>query len=210
MLVDYAYLSNTKKLKDFIEGIPTRTVPDKVTQKYLEKAGFKGKGDRLIIKVLKFIGFLNDKGLPTEMYSGYRDSTKQKGIMATCLKRAYASLFDLYPNPCQRDTEALTNFFRTESGLGEGSVKYMVLTFKTLCQLADFETAEEELEPIEGMQQPSTQGVRTLKRVLPAKEGMTINLNVQLVLPTTEDVSIYDAIFESLRRHLFDRDENDE
>ena len=89
-MVDYPYMSNTKKLRLFIEGIMTRKIPVKVDLPYLKKAGYKSSGDRPIIKVLKFIGFLNEQGSPTELYSGYLNSSKQKGIMATAVKQAYS------------------------------------------------------------------------------------------------------------------------
>lgn len=87
-MVDYPYMSSTGKLKEFIQGISTRTLPEKVTQEYLEKTGFGSKNDRPIIAILRFIGFLDDKGTPTENFAGYRDSTKQKGIMARCIRAA--------------------------------------------------------------------------------------------------------------------------
>ena len=201
-------MSNTKKLREFIETIPTRKVPEKVNQPYLVKAGYKSTGDRPIIKVLKFAGFLNDQGGPTEFYSGYLDSLKQKGIMAAAVKQAYSDLFAMYDDACSKDNEALVNFFRTESGLGQQAVQYMVATFKVLCDLADFDKIDVSTSQIK--QTSIRKDGQLIQHTLTTERGMTVNLNIQLTLPATEDATIYDAFFKSMRKHLLKSGKKDD
>lgn len=209
-MVDYTYMGNTGRLKEFIQGIPTRTLPEKVIQQYLEKIGFKSKNDRPITSVLKFIGFLDDKGTPTKNFADYRDTTKQRATMTRCIRAAYSDLFGLYPDAYAKDNEALMNFFRTESGLGEATVQIMAATFKTLCELADFGTVG-QAENVQPEQETAKIGAQTITRdSLAATTGMTINLNIQLVLPTTQDTGIYDAIFKSMRKNLLESDKSDD
>jgi hypothetical protein len=80
----------------------------------------------------------------------------------------------------------------------------IVATFKTLCESADFGAPE----PLPTGAEES-EGNRTVSRSprMPAipESGVTINLNIQLQLPPTEDSTIYDKIFKSLREHLIER-----
>ncbi len=209
-MADYPYTSNVKKLKEFIETIISRNVPDKVNQPYLEKIGFTSKNDRPIIQVLKYINFIDSKNVPTENYNAYLDTTKQKTILAKCIKEGYSKLYQLYSDAHTRDNEVLTNFFRQETKLGEGAVKYMLLTFKALCELADFgsdgiTTSSQQQIPVQAEEKGTI-----IRQIQTAPQGMTIHLNVQLHLPTTEDTTIYDAIFKSMRKYLFESEKKDD
>ena len=46
----------------------------------------------------------------------------------------------------------------------------------------------------------------TIERVVEiptGTRGVTININIQLQLPATEDATIYDSLFSALKKHLF-------
>ena len=206
-MTNYPYMSSTGKLKEFLDGIRKRTVPEKVTQDYLSKAGFASKSNRPIIKILKFIGFLDKKGIPTNSYKLFRDTSKQGAIMARSLRQAYSNLFEIHNDACRKDNEALTNFFRTETGIGEAAVNYMIQTFKTLCSLADFSRVDAIATTDAGT--PDDRTIQLAREVIPTADGLTVNLNIQLVLPTTENIQIYESIFKLLKEHVLKRDGND-
>ena len=72
--------------------------------------------------------------------------------------------------------------------------------FKILCSFADFEAAGATAVP-----EPITEATPTPQKAdsLPAiAQGMTINVNIELQLPATEDEAIYDRLFAALRKHL--------
>lgn len=203
-MTSYPYISTTGKLKDFLAGIPERSMPDKVTQDYLARAGFTSSNDRRIITVLKDIGFLSGSGQPTGAYQQYRNTDLQKRIMAERIQESYSRLFGVHPDACRKDNEALSNFFRTETGLGDQAITAMVQTFKALCDLADFNQLQDRDTSSRGIQQATTSkiGQEPTSQPTPAELGLTINLNIQLILPTTEDTKIYDAIFKSMKQNL--------
>lgn len=207
-LVDYPYMSNTKKLKQFIEEIVTRKIPDKINIPYLVKAGYKSNGDRPIVKVLKFIGFLTEQGVPTDLYKNYLDTSKNKSVIAYAIMEAYSDLFDIYDDAYSRDNEALVNFFRTESGLGETAVQFMVGTFKALCELADFKKIDESkiIVPKQALPKEALPTQRTIT----AERGLTVNLNIELSLPPTENTAIYDAFFKSMKKYLLESEKKDD
>lgn len=196
-MVEYPYILNTGKLKTFLESIPKMGVPNKITTNTLPQLGYKSKNDRPIVKILRFIGFIDENGVPTQNYINFRDTSKARIVMATAIRKAYSDLFQMYPDAYKKDDNTLKDFFRPTTKGGERVVDAMVDTFKTLCSFADFETTSgiksepEEVVTIEKIKEEKT-----------LSSGITLNLTIQVVLPATEDATIYDKIFKSLKEHI--------
>jgi hypothetical protein len=200
---DYPYILNTGKLKSFLDSISKIGVPDKINTQTLPKLGYKSTHDRPIVKILRFIDFVDANGVPNQNYINFRDTSKAKVVMANAIKKAYSELFKMYPDAHKKDDETLKNFFRPTTKAGEQVIDRMVDTFKVLCSFADFEaitTTESKAEEYAKMEKLEVKGVRELP------SGITLNLNIQLVLPTTDDASVYDKIFKALKDHLLSRD----
>jgi hypothetical protein len=188
-------------LKDFLQKIPSIAVPEKLTLTTLYALGYKSTNDRPIVKILKFIKFLNEDGTPTDNYRNFRSKEKAKSVMADCLRSAYKDLFGLYPDAYKRSEEELRDFFSTRVTGGELVLSLTVKTFKTLCEFADFEAPTEAVPPRAPlpvpMKAPSVTEVQIPQLVL--------NLNIQLQLPATENAEVYEKIFKALRECLIVR-----
>lgn len=199
-MIEYPYILNTGRLKSFIESIPKMGVPEKITTETLPKLGYKSKNDRPIVKILKFVEFIDENGIPTENYKDFRDTSKAKIIMANAVRKAYSELFALYPDAYGKDYETLKNFFRPTTKAGERVVEAMVNTFKTLCEFADFKAiiseTREEIKPKE---------TETGKETFALPSSVTINVNIQLTLPVTDNASVYEKIFKALREYILSR-----
>lgn len=117
--------------------------------------------------------------------------------MAAALRKTYADLFQTYTEPLRKSRETLENFFaKGKPSLKKYTLGLYVDTFKTLCEFADFKAVPPKA-PAEEEKLPE------VKKVLAeAPAGLTINLNIQLTLPVTEDAKVYDAIFKSLKENL--------
>jgi hypothetical protein len=205
----YTYHVNPVNLKKFLEHIQTAGVPSrKVTFQYVSSVGFKSTNDRAIITVLKAIGFLNKSGLATEVWRAYRNKSQSKRVLAAALRKAYPTLFATYPDANRKDTEALRNFFSSHSSVGEGALGYMVRTFKTMADMADFESLAEPSPEVEvegeGQEQQEEKGGAVVKhKVLSGTpNGMTVNINIQLQIPATDKADVYDSFFAAMKKHL--------
>lgn len=111
-------------------------------------------------------------------------------------------LFETYPDAYRKDDEALRNFFTSRTSVGEATVALIVRTFKVLCEASDFEAAPSPTIVSAGTDSAVTVPVLAGATAVSAGGGITLNLNIQITLPETKDASIYDAIFESLKKHL--------
>ncbi len=195
----YPYIQNTGKLRKFLEKIPVMGDPKKITQPSLPQIGFGSPNDRPIVPILRFIGFLNDNNETTQEYRDFRVFSKSKTVMRLALKRAYQDLFQLYPNASEVDDKSLQDFFKQTTDAGEQVVGQTVATFKTLCGFAEFKGVSEQMESPEVEQEKT---VKKERATITTTQGLTINLNIQLTLPVTENEKVYENIFKALRNNL--------
>jgi hypothetical protein len=201
----YPYIQNTGKLGEFLDKIPKIGVPSKVTTRTLPTLGFKSTNDRPIITILKFIDFLDSSGAPNQNYKDFRDSKKACGILAAELKKAYSELFELYPNACEKDDQALKDFFAPTTEGSEQVVVSTVNTFKVLCGFADFKAVAVP-KGHEGKSEGEGKKGQGEGEEKPKPPGVTLNVNIQISLPVTDDASVYDKIFKAIKDNLVSRD----
>ncbi|MDB5059655.1 MAG: putative coding region [Chloroflexi bacterium] len=174
--------------------------PDKFTVQTLELLGFRSRNDRTMLGVLKFIGLISDTGEPTELWMELRSDARKalgKGINA-----GYKALFELYSDAPTRNRKDIENFFRTNTSGGERVIAQTVVTFTTLCKLADFDTTTTPMadDPVHAT--VGTTGEVARAGAVMVGPALTLNINIQLSLPESSDESVYDRIFSSMKRHL--------
>ena len=198
--MSYPYTLKISSLKDFITKIPGIGVPEKINTRTLPAMGYKTRNDRSIATILGFINFLDEKGVPTPNYRNYRNRAKSSSIMASCLKQAYREIFTLYPDAFKRSDKELRDFFSTQTDAGEKVLNQTVTTFKTLCEFADFKA-----EPVDVIETPpSPVKVSTVSDEM-VSGSLPLTINIEIQLPVTEKVEVYDKIFEALRKHIIER-----
>jgi hypothetical protein len=208
--MSYPYTYSAKNFKSFLTEISSRGIPDKIDEKYLESVGYAKAVDKRMIPVLKFIKVINKDGTLNENYVNFRDVSKSKYLMASLVKNAYADLFTDFPDADRRDNKTLINWFKTKMGVNERTATYTASTFKVLCSFADFVPAEEKEVAVDEEKEPVTEEAILEKAKLLMKReeitpGLIINVNIQLALPATENVDVYDKIFKSLKENILAR-----
>jgi len=209
-MATYPYTSNPGRVKELLQKVQDVGVPTKVTNKYLESLGYKSKNDRAMIAVLRAINFIDASGSPTEAWRQYRNKGKAKAVIASAIKSTYKDLFTTYPDAYRRDNEALRNFFSSHTDVGEGGLRYMVGTFKSLTELADFGAAPVDLNTDTDEDEEDQSGREeggAIKRAVGqgrvnGRSGLTVNLNIQLQIPETDKAEVYDSFFAAMKKHL--------
>ncbi len=209
-MVEFFYSPSPSRMIDFLSRIQTIGVPEKISMKFLLSLGFKSNNDRYLPKILRSLGFTDASNTPTERWKAYRNKEKASRIMAEAISEAYSSLFTMYPDAYRKDDEAITNFFTSQSTVGQKAISFMLRTFKALCELADFhEVLETTQKETPQLPEVTTTPTETITKSIPQtqddSQGITVNINIQITLPETKDNSIYDKIFESLRNNLIRR-----
>ncbi len=78
MALTSAYLTSVKNFEGIMNSILGAKAPDRFTNKFLEDLGYKSSNDRLILGVLKSLGFLNETGEPVQRYYDFLDQTQSR------------------------------------------------------------------------------------------------------------------------------------
>lgn len=201
------YLQAYGNIKKALDKITKATVPPKFTQDFLATTlDMPGGGARPVIKFLKRAGFLTSDGTPTDLYKQFRNSSLRGAAAAQGLRKAYADLYVANEYVHNANDKDLQGLVIQVTGLDEDSklIPAMVASFKTLKAYADFEAEaggldQHESEEGKGNDMGGDQGQRlALQQQGNLRLGYTINLN----LPATTDIAVFNAIFKSLREHL--------
>lgn len=211
MSLTTSYLVSTKNFDAIMNSILAARAPERFTNKFLEDLGFKSSNDRLIMGVLKGLAFLNETGEPTQRYYDFLDQTQSKQILAQGIQEAYEDLFNLRKDAQNMSQEEVKNKLKTltQGQKGEKVVELMAKTFKTLCDYAEWnvtETVVKKKEPEPNYEDmPEANPVPSTNVVLPmetSKNTLGLCYNIQIHLPETTNMAVYDAIFQSIKKHL--------
>lgn len=199
-MTDYPYMTSNNKISMIIESLQAAAKPPKFTLDFLRNMGYTSTNDRGIVSLFKKLGFLTDDSVPTVYYDQLRDKTTYRKTLAARIKELYSELFTINVE-IYKDNEAnIKGAISRVTGGDEESVKRVYSTFKTLCNLADFdqtpvENKSEESSITEQLPPPQIATPREIK-------SPEFHYNIQIHLPATTDISVYNAIFKSLKDNL--------
>lgn len=191
-----AYGNITKAL----EKIQHAATPDRFTQDFLAtKLGLKGGTPKPVIPFLKRIGFLGSDGVPTDLYKRFRNSSEAGAAAFQALKTGYQPLFEANEYAHDLSDKDLKGLIISQTGLeGSSSTLGAILgSFKALRAFSEATVGEAEESDTSTPAAPAASS-STQADLGGISLGYTINLN----LPATTDVAVYNAIFKSIREYL--------
>lgn len=207
MAITNSYLTSTKNLESIINSVINAKAPERFTNKFLEDLGYKSSNDRLIIGMFKALGLLDDNGQPLQRYYEFLDQTQTGRIIAIGIEEAYEDLFNLRKDAQNLTNDEVKNKLKTITQ-GQKSDKIlglMAMTFRAFCDLADWDADAAE-EPSEIKTPPATlqdNNIETTQaKIVATGTEMNLHYNIQIHLPETTNMAVYDAIFQSLKKHL--------
>ena len=202
-----AYVLPTKRIGDVFNKIRDGQAPSQFTIQLLKDWGFSSSTDRAFLPLLKALGFLSPTGQPTQRYHDYRDHSRSKAVMAEALREAYSDIFLITERPKPSDRKAVEGKFKSFHNVSDNVAQIMTTTFFALLNLADLDAKSTKSEPVDqdiGYVEPE------VKMELPTpsrdRQGSFggFHYNIEVHLPATKDVEVYNAIFKSLKGHFVD------
>lgn len=207
MALTNSYLTSTKNLESIINSVINAKAPDRFTNKFLEDLGYKSSNDRLVVGMFKALGLLDDNGQPLQRYYEFLDQTQTGKILAIGIEEAYGDLFNLRKDAQNMSNDEVKNKLKTltQGQKSDKIIGLMAMTFRAFCDLADWSEATE----IQGSpgntavqnQRNDFAGFEKRESKVP-KTDMNLHYNIQIHLPETTNMAVYDAIFQSLKKHL--------
>lgn len=192
-----AYGNITKAL----QAIQTAQTPDRFTQDFLAtKLGLKGGSAKPVIPFLKKTGLLATDGAPTALYRRFRNSSQAKAAAAEALRRGFAALYEINEYSHELSDAELKGVIVQATGLDDGAstIRSIIGSFKALRAFADFNMPV--AEDVDGQEPVSIKPPADGSLSLP--NGLNLGYTINLHLPATSDIAVYNAIFKSLRDHI--------
>jgi hypothetical protein len=200
------YVPSYGQIKTVLGKIKQASTPDRFTQDYLATTlDMKGGGPKPLIPFLKRIGFLASDGTPTDLYKKFRGSPETSGAAAAqALRVGYQQLYQVNEHVHDAKDPELKGLIVQVTGLEEGSgtVKAILGSFKAVKEVARFDMAGGEVAPEAAGDAPESSPLPSGTLAGGLNLGYTINLH----LPSTSDITVFNAIFKSLREHLMTED----
>jgi hypothetical protein len=202
-----SYTQAYGSLEDFFGRIRDAQAPEKFIHQILKDWGYKSNNHRPFIPLLKSLGFLSSDGTPTQRYHEYRNHSKSREIMGEALKEAYSDIFLIKAHPTETDRALIQGKFKSYHNASDNVAKLHTNTFYALLALADL-SSKAKKQPLKNEEvkievEPEKKDINHFNHELPASK-VGLHYNIQIHLPATKDVEVYNAIFKSLKEHLID------
>jgi len=198
-----AYGLVTKILDKMIEA----SQPDRFTLDFLKtKLGYDSGSSRPIIPLLKKLNFIGSDGTPTPLYSKFRNPEERGNAMAAAMRTAYKEVFDRNEYAQDLTREKFKNLIVEMTGLqaNDQTVGAIVATWFNLKAYAKFDA---DAKPAESAREGALSILKTNDIPPPPPPaqnptGLNLSYTINLNLPETTDVEVFNAIFKSLKENL--------
>jgi hypothetical protein len=201
------FLNSYGLVSKIFDKIISASQPERFTQDYLKtKLGYDSGSSRPFIPLLKRLGFIGSDGTPTPLYAKFRNQDTRGAAMAEAIRQGYKELYERNEYAHDLDKAKLRNLIIEMTGMDSDSatVTAIVGTFLALKAYAKFDA---ELNP-----DANNKGVIVLDKNQddqppppPARQsttGLNLSYTINLNLPETADVEVFNAIFRSLKENL--------
>lgn len=197
------YVTAHGNITKALEKIQAASTPPRFTHDFLAtKLGMSGGSARPVVPFLKRIGFIASDGTPTDLYKQFRGTDAQRGAAAAKgLHEGYAPLYEVNEYAHELDETKLKALAVQVTGEEKDSntITLIAKSFKALDAFADHEATADNLVDLAGTGEGDVVVPPGSARPM---EALNLGYTINLQLPATSDVAVFDAIFKSLRDHL--------
>lgn len=201
------YVTATGNVEKALMGIKAAATPAKVTQDFV-KTILKipgGSGDQMT-SFLKKIGFVNADSTPSDIYTRFRNSSTAGAAAATALRFGYAPLFKRNEFWHALGDNEVRGLVLEETGLANDSptVTMIINSMKGVKKFASFEPEGDHQDKPEQPEpsHPQLPGPPMPPQIPGQSLGLNIGYTINLNLPATSDIAVFNAIFKSLKDNL--------
>lgn len=207
------YVQATSTLEKMLEKIKTASVPDRFSQDYVStKLSLKGGTARALIPFIKKMGLVTSDGTPTDRYREFRNPEKSGFAIASAMRELFETLFDMNEYVYELENSKLKGLIVEATGAEPNSavVQKTLSTFSALKKIATFDpeesntTNDSDSRSVENSisQKTSPINLPIYKPNTSRSDGINLSYTINLNLPATTDIEVFNAIFKSLKQHL--------
>lgn len=219
MAASHPYISGAGSVASMVQHL-RKSFPQSISSDTVKKLGLAPKNESYVINALQFVGIIDEDGNKTDKaaktFSLHKDEDFESAF-GEMVKAAYKDLFDLHgENTWALRKDDLITFFRqadqTSAVIGGRQVN-LFLAFSALAGHGELQTktkpsTQKYSEPKKKKKRAekplkNTSGnMQSENETPPLGQDFSLNVKVEINIPSDADAEAYDNIFASIRKHL--------
>jgi hypothetical protein len=199
------YVTATGNVEKALLGIKAAATPDSVTQDFVKTIlKIPGGSGNQMASFLKKIGFVNVDGSPSELYTRFRNPASMGDAAAEALKTGYTALKARNEYWYALDDDKMRGLIIEETGEKDNSsiVTCILGCIKGLKKFATFDAKPKPLPKVDQDELPPPLPPAFPPLPQNPSVGLRLGYTINLNLPATTDIAVFNAIFKSLKEHL--------
>ncbi|MGY8871621.1 MAG: DUF5343 domain-containing protein [Pseudomonadales bacterium] len=212
MASNLPYSTNVGTMEKVLEKIKSAPAPDRFTQDFVNtKLAMKGGRANSSIPFLKKLGFIGSDGAPTDLYREFRNPAKSRVAVGKGFRKIYSRLYEMNEYIHDASNEDVLGLIVecTGSEHDNATTKYTLSTFNMLRSHADFDLDDnDEIEAVDDSTPQKInipESINFPAQVIPGTgKGINLSYTINLNLPATKDIEVFNAIFKSLKEHILE------
>jgi hypothetical protein len=148
------------------------------------------------------MNFITSDGTPTDLYSKFKTDSARGQAALDGLRNAYAELFRRNEFIHRADEAAVKDLIVEITGLkkNDGIVRMILQTFESIRGFADLSVNPSSDQVSVGLPPDESSDRTSLNRG--GQQSLGLSYHINIVLPETENIAVFNAIFRSLRENL--------
>lgn len=205
MAIELPYMNAYGNIHKVFEKIISAQTPPKFTQDFLKSVlGVKSSSAQPIVPFMKRLGLLASDSTPTDLYTQFRSDSKRGAAAANALQNGYAPLFEANEYAYKLDDNELLDLVIQITGLQKESksAKAIVSSFKAVNEFANFNSSPQSYEQLDEDVANETQETSNSNSQDGSETRLGLSYTINLNLPATSDIAVFDAIFKSLKENI--------
>lgn len=190
--------------KKALEGIIVAERPERFSGDFMGTVlKISGGSARPVPPLLKKMAFLTSDGVPTDLYSKFKSDTARGQAALDGLRNAFGEMFKRNEFIHRADEATVKDLIVEITGLkkNDAIVRMISQTFEIVRAFADRSSSPSGDTVNVGLPQEDASGAVDGSGQH-RKGGFGISYHINVVLPETENIAVFNAIFRSLRENL--------
>lgn len=210
-MANLPYVTAPGNVTKALNGIAEAATPDRVSQDFVKEILKipSGSGNQMTA-YLKKVGMAGADGTPTSIYKKFRNPATRGEAAAAMLKQGYAEFYRRNEYVHELSEAKLKGLIIEVTGQEHDSsaVGYTASCIKNIKAFADFASSQTEVDKLDvNYADPAKSQTSTVVHAqLPQSQSQGVGLNlgytINLNLPATSDIAVFNAIFKSLKENL--------
>lgn len=197
------YATAPGTLKKALDGIIVAERPDKFSGDFMATMlRILGGSQRPIPQMFRKMGFITADGTPTDLYSRFKSDTARGQAALDGLRSAYAEIFKRNQYAHRATDAEIKDIIIEITGLQKTDqiVRMISQTFETIRAYVDKSaTPTQSINMINSAQEDVSENAPAINN---QRSGVGLSYHINIVLPPTENIAVFNAIFKSVRENL--------